>query len=638
MSIPAPWSTEIADYFKQLDGIAPTDMYDLATPRLPDGPHWGVIKGFNPDTPAAFDEAALTDALLSEAADRGATVARPQTDWASLESAPGVYNQALLDEILAEISAYDQAGLLTLTTLDSEGFTVPKHLVDSSTGGLIGGLTMASAEVQGAFQALLDWLVPQLRAAGFWGIAIGNEVEIPVQDQTVTESDAALFFEHAQAHIKALDPEMAVSVTLTATASDIAPELTERIADLSDVFSVNFYGNTKTGTPSEAEWRASIDRIKEMADGKPIFFQELGMSVRTDSTVTMSEGTYNMALAAQADFLSFMGQEIAFDPQLIGATIFQLYDWSPALLESYLEGLDGPFFEDFAVILGSIGLVDWTNGAIRPAWSDWLEALDTANAAQQFGAMAAFEGDETNEIRKLSSPEGDVVFARAGDDRISTAMANDAVDLGQGDDFTRTFAGDDIILAQDGNDTVEAGAGQDWAEGGAGRDWLQGNGGADFLDGGKGRDTLFGGGSEDQLHGNRGDDVLRGGKASDALHGGADEDTLLGGDADDSLYGGTGDDMLDGQGGNDLLRGGDGSDVFLFKTNGGHDRVENFELGVDLLLIDRKLVRNADEGADVVAQFGSKTENGFVFDFDTASITLEGRGKLDQLIDAVFLF
>ena len=67
-------------------------------------------------------------------------------------------------------------------------------------------------------------------------------------------------------------------------------------------------------------------------------------------------------------------------------------------------------------------------------------------------------------------------------------------------------------------------------------------------------------------------DIIRGGNGSDHIEGFA---------GNDRLFGGKGNDFLDGGTGNDFLKGGPGADTFKFDANFGHDRIADFQPGVD---------------------------------------------------------
>ncbi|MEQ5837732.1 calcium-binding protein [Marinobacter sp. NFXS9] len=81
----------------------------------------------------------------------------------------------------------------------------------------------------------------------------------------------------------------------------------------------------------------------------------------------------------------------------------------------------------------------------------------------------------------------------------------------------------------------------------------------------------------DQLLGHEGNDILHGGTGEDKLDGGTGNDTLKGGDESDQLFGGSGDDTLDGGAGDDLLSGGAGSDIYLVRSDGSHDVIQDYD-------------------------------------------------------------
>jgi Ca2+-binding RTX toxin-like protein len=71
------------------------------------------------------------------------------------------------------------------------------------------------------------------------------------------------------------------------------------------------------------------------------------------------------------------------------------------------------------------------------------------------------------------------------------------------------------------------------------------------------------------------------------VDGGAGNDSLVGGLGADVLDGGIGNDMLRGGKGQDELSGGEGEDTFAFKRgDAGPDRIADFELGFDHLLLE----------------------------------------------------
>ena len=105
------------------------------------------------------------------------------------------------------------------------------------------------------------------------------------------------------------------------------------------------------------------------------------------------------------------------------------------------------------------------------------------------------------------APQGNSIYAGAGDDTVLAGYGADTVQGGVGDDLIQGWG----VLAQsslyrdayardaDGGDALQGDAGDDTLLGGGGDDLLQGGDGADLLDGGTGADTLQGGAGADRF-------------------------------------------------------------------------------------------------------------------------------------------
>jgi Ca2+-binding RTX toxin-like protein len=141
---------------------------------------------------------------------------------------------------------------------------------------------------------------------------------------------------------------------------------------------------------------------------------------------------------------------------------------------------------------------------------------------------------------------------------------------------------------------------------------FRGTSGADRLAGMQIAEVLRGLGGRDILLGRQGDDDADGGGGGDRLFGQDGDDTLSGNFGDDTLRGGLGDDTLDGGAGQDRLVGGAGADRFvLLGTAAPIDRVEDFEDGVDHILIDAttgyddlSISRTGDAGQHTLVALG----------------------------------
>lgn len=168
-------------------------------------------------------------------------------------------------------------------------------------------------------------------------------------------------------------------------------------------------------------------------------------------------------------------------------------------------------------------------------------------------------------------------------------------------------------------------------------DRLLGRGGADTLRGGNGIDTLDGGAGADSLDGGAGNDRLLGGLGADRLLGGLGNDSLAGAAGNDVLLGGPGADTLAGGAGADTLTGGAGADRFVFATGGGRDRISDFDVDHDRLLLDRDLLDGLANPNRIIAEHARIVAGAVVLDFGDTVIRLDGLTSLDGLADSLIL-
>lgn len=185
--------------------------------------------------------------------------------------------------------------------------------------------------------------------------------------------------------------------------------------------------------------------------------------------------------------------------------------------------------------------------------------------------------------------------------------------------------------------TRSGNAGNNTLTGSFWNDRLLGQGGADTLRGGNGADTLDGGAGDDRLEGGAGFDRLLGGTGADRLLGGGGSDRLEGGAGNDTLIGAEGTDTLAGGFGADLLTGGAGADRFVFTESGGRDRITDFNVDLDQLLLDRDLLDGLTNPDRIVAEHARLVNGAVVLDFGDTIIRLDGLTSLDGLADAISL-
>jgi hypothetical protein len=109
----------------------------------------------------------------------------------------------------------------------------------------------------------------------------------------------------------------------------------------------------------------------EASMGKQIVVQELGLHSGDDFLDSSEE----IQRRFYAVFFEFMQQT----QDIRAAYAFQLVDWSPETVEIYLSSeIEEALYRDYAEHLLTLGLIDYTEGRVKPAWHEfmrWLSVL-----------------------------------------------------------------------------------------------------------------------------------------------------------------------------------------------------------------------------------------------------------------------
>ncbi|MDY6803309.1 MAG: choice-of-anchor I family protein [Cyanobacteriota bacterium] len=196
-------------------------------------------------------------------------------------------------------------------------------------------------------------------------------------------------------------------------------------------------------------------------------------------------------------------------------------------------------------------------------------------------------------------------------------------------------------------DTIEGSVDEGRVNGGGGDDRISGGGGRDTLIGGNGDDNINGNRGSDRLFGQNGNDTLNGGWGNDRVIGGNGKDTVIGHRGNDRLFGNNGRDVLDGRTGRDFLNGGSGNDTltggvsedtFIFASNKkfsnanlGIDRITDFELGEDRILLDLTTFTALESGPGgniAPGDFATVTNNNAARSSDAAIVYNSATGRL----------
>lgn len=337
-------------------------------PLLGPGRHLGFIQGFEPIPP---ENQAAVDSLWTEATDAGMRVGRVQLDWGELEPSPGQFDGEALEAALSAVSNRGVSPLLTLSTLDSESYTLPADLQSADGQSLANGMAFDDPIIRARFAALLDWLVPRFLAHGGWAISLGNEVDLRLEGHPEDEASVVGFVSAGVAHLNAIEPDLAGTVTLSNSALRDQPALVASLMQVVDVACFNYYGNLRRRGVAYVA-RDLDDRLRA-AGNLDVILQEVGYPAGYEDQRSYIRSTPR----EQQAFLKAVLQKMAKEERLKAAIVFQLLDWSPWLTDLFLQfyedaGVPAWFLRRLEEQLRTIGLSRWEDARARPAWSTFL--------------------------------------------------------------------------------------------------------------------------------------------------------------------------------------------------------------------------------------------------------------------------
>ncbi|MEO1025415.1 MAG: spondin domain-containing protein [Pseudomonadota bacterium] len=242
--------------------------------------------------------------------------------------------------------------------------------------------------------------------------------------------------------------------------------------------------------------------------------------------------------------------------------------------------------------------------------------------------------DENGVVRPHDGFNGSVGNPEGEGDQIilggTNAFGNEITDAA---DFTREGAEVAVVHINTVKDH-QGTEGSDFIFGRRDDDIIDGGDGADFLRGGRGWDVIDGGDGNDIIRGSKGDDILNGSAGNDWISGGRDNDVIDGGSGDDWISGGRGNDMIKGGAGYDVLRGGRGDDQFYFGDGDGHDKILDFKLGEDKIILQLAEVNSFED----VLESAEQGRRGVELDFGDGDALYLRNVDIDDLSALDFMF
>ena len=311
-------------------------------------------------------------ALLEEGVAGGLGGFTYYVDWVDLEPEPGVYTFETLTATLEGLEALGVVPFVNLTVGDIEDWNLPPDLSDGD-GGLAPGVRLDDPEVLARFGALVERVAPRVVERGGGLLGVGNEVDARLDGHPPEELDSYVrFVEAARERVAAVEPELAVAVTLTKAAVQGRSRTWRELRRVTDVVAVNhapilpdFF------VLPEEEIVADLRETLDAYGSGPVVIQEL----TCPSAVSMGASE-----AWQAACFRLLLTELRSDPRVRFASIFTFQDFAEPTCTAVQEALMGDELSelphDVAERLGDyfceLGLVA-PDGTPKPAWDAVLD-------------------------------------------------------------------------------------------------------------------------------------------------------------------------------------------------------------------------------------------------------------------------
>ena len=286
-------------------------------------------------------------------------------EWGDLEPEPGRYTLDGFTDALDDARAAGLRPFVNVTVGDSEGLSLPAGVAD--------GASLADPAVIDRFGDLLDRLVPIVVDRGGFVLALGNEMGEYLDGERAEREAYAVFVDAARQRVHAIEPRLAVAVTLTTGTIRNRTATYLALRPVVDVVAFN-HG------PIAADFSVlDVDdvrpHLREVVDAHgdgPILIQEL--------TCPNAE-SMGASDAWQAACFRELLAEIEATPQVRFASVFTYLDFDAptcaliqdAIFGSELDDLPRDVAQRLADYLCGLGVVD-VDGTPSPAWQAITDA------------------------------------------------------------------------------------------------------------------------------------------------------------------------------------------------------------------------------------------------------------------------
>jgi len=351
----------------------PPSAEAASLPLLAPGFTLGTTLYGGADLPASGTE---ERALLDTAVARGLRGFTYYVDWADLEPEPGRYTLAEFRATLDDLQRLGVRPFVNLTIGDIEDYNLPDGLSDGQ-GGLAEGVSLDDPAVIERFGRLLDRVVPVLLDHGGFVLGVGNEVDVRFDGPHPGERAAYVrFVEAARERVHAIEPRLALGVTLTSHAVRDRSQTFRMLREVTDVVPFN-YGpiNPNFFVRDQEKINADFQEVVSAYGEGPILIQEL---------TCPSAPAMDASEAWQQACFERLFEEIEAMSPVRFASVFTFQDLDAEtcsrvrdlIFGDELDDLPEEVAERLSEYLCHLGLVT-PEGTPKRAWSTLLDAAES---------------------------------------------------------------------------------------------------------------------------------------------------------------------------------------------------------------------------------------------------------------------
>ncbi len=349
--------------------MTPPDTEAAALPLLAPGFTLSLSAYGSADLPGARTP---ERALLDDALDAGLAGFTYYVDWPDLEPAPGRYALGEFTAALDRLQALGLTPFVNLTVGDVGDYNLPPDLGDGA-GGLADGVALDSPAVTERFGRLLDRVAPLLVDRGGFLLGVGNEVDVRFAEHPDERDAYVRFVEAARDRVHAVEPRLAVGVTLTNGSVRSRDRTFRALREVADVVPVNHAPIRPDFTVLSLDRvRADLREVLDASGDGPVVVQEL---------TCPSAASMGASLSWQRACFELLFEEIAATPDVRFASVFTFQDFDAAecaavrdaLFGDELDGLPDDVAQRLTDYLCQLGVVA-PDGTPKPAWGAVLDA------------------------------------------------------------------------------------------------------------------------------------------------------------------------------------------------------------------------------------------------------------------------